>query len=141
MKPTSTPGVSVLAREAALGLGHLLGQHVKVAQLELTAEMHAMGRRASLIAVLVTLIALGYGLAMAGLAVVIGGHATVGLPLVVIGLTHIAGAGVGLVLAPIRKRGSHLMDNSTAAMNRSLAVLDEATAPAAPASLEKPRAH
>ena len=28
MKTTSTPGVSVLAKEAVLGLGHLLGQHL-----------------------------------------------------------------------------------------------------------------
>jgi hypothetical protein len=78
MKTPTTPGVSELAREAALNLGHLLGQHVKVAQLELKAELHAMGRRACLIAVLATLIALGYGLAMVGLAVVIGGYNAVG---------------------------------------------------------------
>ncbi len=129
MKTTSTPGVSVLAKEAVLGLGHLLGQHVKVAQLELKAEMHGMGRRAGLIAVLATLVALGYGLAMAGLAVLIGGHPTVGLPLVVIGLVHIAGAGVGLLFSPLRPRGGRLMDSSTAAMNSSLAALDKATAP------------
>lgn len=139
--PSTAPGVSVLAREAALNLGHLFGQHVKVAQLELKAEMHAMGRRASMIAVFAALLALGYGLAMAGLAVVIGGHPAVGLPLVVIGLAHMAGAGVGLVLVPLRRRGSHLMDNSTAAMNSSLAALDKATAPAAPSSPEKARAH
>src|ERR1700690_474523 len=107
MLPPSTPnnpGVSVLAREAALNLGHLLGQHVKVAQLELKAEMHGMGRRACIIAVLATLVALGYGLAMAGLAVVIGGHSAVGLPLVIIGLVHIAGAGVGLMFSPLRPR-------------------------------------
>ena len=141
MKTTSTPRVAVLARETALGLGHLLGQHVKVAQLELTAELHAMGRRACLIAVLATLIALGYGLAMAGLAAVIGGHATVGIPLVVIGLVHVAGAGLGLLLAPLRPRGSHLMDSSTAAMNSSLAVLDKATAPPGTSSPENPRVH
>jgi fatty acid desaturase len=141
MKTTSTPGVSVLAKEAALGLGHLLGQHVKVAQLELKAEMHTMGRRACLIAGLAILVALGYGLAMAGLAVVIGGHSTVGLPLVIIGLVHIAGAGVGLMLSPLRPRGKHLMDSSTAAMNSSLAALDKATAPPVPLSSENARAH
>jgi fatty acid desaturase len=141
MLPPSTPGVSVLAREAALNLGHLLGQHVKVAQLELKAEMHGMGRRACLIAVLATLVALGYGMAMAGLAVVIGGHSAVGLPLVIIGLVHIAGAGVGLMFSPLRPRGSHLMDSSTAAMNSSLAALDKATAPSGTPSTENARAH
>lgn len=139
--PATTPSVSALAREAALGLGHLLGQHVKVAQLELKAELHAMAGRASMIAVFAALLALGYGLAMVGLAVVIGGHGPVGLPLVVIGLAHMVGAGVGLVLVPLRRRGSHLMDSSTAAMNSSLAALDKATAPAVPSSPEKARAH
>jgi fatty acid desaturase len=133
--------MSVLAREAALDLGHLLGQHVKVAQLELKEELHAMGRRACLIAVLVTLVALGYALAMAGLAVVIGGHNAIGLPLVILGLVHIAGAGVGLLFSPLRPRGSHLMDSSTAAMNSSLAVLDKATTPAVPSIPEDVRAH
>jgi len=141
MKTPSTPGVSVLARETVLGLGHLLGQHVKVAQLELKAELHAMGRRACLIAVLAILVALGYGLAMAGLAVLIGGHPGVGIPLVIIGLVHIAGAGVGLLLSPLRSRGAPLMDSSTTAMNSSLAALDKATAPAVPLSSEGARAH
>jgi fatty acid desaturase len=142
MHPPTSPGVTALAREAALGLGHLVGQHVKVAQLELKVELHAMGRRASMIAVLLTLIALGYGLAMAGLAVVIGGHTNVGLPLVVIGLAHVAGAGVGLLFSPLRPHGSHLMDNSTAAMNSSLAALDKATAPSEDKPTTEPaRAH
>jgi hypothetical protein len=136
MKTESNPGVAVLAKEAALGLGHLIGQHVKVAQLELSAEMHGMGRRALLIGVLATLVALGYGLAMAGLAAVLGGHNALGLPLVVIGLVHIAGAGVGLMLSPLRPRRGRLMRRSTAAMSSSLAALDKATAPTAPTSPE-----
>jgi hypothetical protein len=44
MRATGTPGVSALVREAALDRGHPLGQHVKVAQLELKAELRAMGR-------------------------------------------------------------------------------------------------
>ena len=132
MNPSSSPGIAALAREAAMGLAHLLGQHVKVAQLELTADLHAMGRRAYLFAVLATLIALGYGLAMAGLAVVIGGYPAVGYPLVIIGLAHMVGAGIGLLVAPLRPRGSHLMDDSQAAMNSSLAALDQATAPTPP---------
>ena len=79
MKAAEPSGASALVREAALDLGHLLGQHVKVAQLELKIELHAMGRRACIIAVLAALLALGYGLAIAGLAVVIGGHRGMGI--------------------------------------------------------------
>jgi hypothetical protein len=131
MNTKATPGVSALVREAALDLGHLLGQHVNVAQLELKVELHAMARRARIIAVLGALLGLGYALAMAGLAVVIGGYPAVGFPLVVIGLIHVAGGGVGLVLTPLRKRGSQLMGDSTTAMARSFGALKEATAPSA----------
>jgi fatty acid desaturase len=140
MSTTNTQGVSGLAREAALSLGHLLGQHVKVAQIELKTELHAMGRRASLIAVLATLVALGYGLAMAGLAVLIGGHRAEGIPLVIIGLAHVTGAGAGLFFAPLRPRGAHLMEKSTSAMSSSLAALDTPTAPPAPPAPEDARA-
>jgi hypothetical protein len=131
MRTTDTPGVSALVREAALDLGHLLGQHVKVAQLELKVELHAMGRRACIIAVLAALLALGYALAMAGLAAVIAGYPAVGLPLAAIGLAHLAGGGAGLLLTPLRKRGSHLMNDSATAMARSFGALEEATAPSA----------
>jgi hypothetical protein len=129
MKTAAAQGISELTREAALDFGHLLGQHVKVARLELTAELHAMIRRARMIVVLSTLFAIGYALTMAGLAVVLGGHTPVGLPLVVIGLGHMAAAGVGLLLTPSRKLGSHLMNRSTTAMARSIEALEEATEP------------
>jgi hypothetical protein len=135
--PSTTPGIPALAREAAMGITHLLGQHVKVAQLELTAEVRAMVRRSYLVAVLATLMAVGYGLAMAGLAVVLGGRADVGAPLLSIGLAHMVAAGIGLLLAPLRPRGSHLMSKSTAALNSSLASLDQATVPAVAPPAEK----
>ena len=131
MNTQATPGVSALVREAALDLGHLLGQHVNVAQLEFKVELHATARRARIIGVLAALVGLGYALAMAGLAAVIGGYPAVGFPLVVIGLIHVAGGGVGLVLTPLRKRGSQLMNDSTTAMARSFGALKEATAPSA----------
>ena len=122
MIPTSSEGVTGLARETALSLGHLIGQHVKVARLELAAEMRTMGRRAVAVAVLAGLVAIGYALAMAGLAVALGGGAELGIPLVVIGLAHVVGAGAGLLLGPLRTRPSPVqaLRNTTAAIDRAL---------------------
>jgi hypothetical protein len=131
MKAIEPPGATSLVREAALDLAHLLGQHVKVAQLELKAELRSMGRRASIIAMLAALLALGYGLVMVGLAAVIGGHPATGIPLVVIGAVHAVGGGVGLVVVRLRKPGTQIMNTSTTAMARSLEALEEATAPSA----------
>ncbi|MGD0835342.1 MAG: hypothetical protein ABSB49_01700 [Polyangia bacterium] len=141
MNRSPTPGIAGLAHEAVLGFVHLLGQHVKVAQLELTCEIHSMGRRACLFAVLATFVALGYGLAMTGLAILVGGHAAVGYPFVVIGLAHMVGAGTVLLLVPLRPHGSHLMDSSQSAMNTSLVALAEATAPSTPPTPGNAHAH
>jgi hypothetical protein len=117
--------MSTAFREAALDLGHLVGQHVRVAQLELKVELHAMVWRVLISAGLAALFAVGYALAMAGLAVVIGGNLAVGIPLVAIGFVHVLGAGVGLLFAARRKRGSHLMNTRTTAMIHSVEALKE----------------
>lgn len=122
MTTASGQNVTELARESALSLGHLVGQHVKVARLELAAEVRAMSRRATVAAVLAALVAIGYALAIAGLAVAFGGGAELGIPLVVVGLAHVVGAGAGLVLGPLRARAArrHPMRNTTAAIDRAL---------------------
>jgi hypothetical protein len=118
----STEGVTGLARETALSLGHLVGLHVKVARLEIAAEVRAMSRRATAIAVLAALVAIGYALAIAGLAVAIGGGAEVGIPLVIAGGAHVVGAGAGLIFGPLRARSPQLqpMPNTAAAVDRAL---------------------
>ena len=122
MTPTSTQNVTDLARDSALSLGHLIGQHVKVARLEIAAEVRAMGRRATVVAVLASLVAIGYALAIAGLAVAIGGATELGIPLVIVGLGHVVVAGAGLVFGPLRARPSQRdpMRNTTAAIDRAL---------------------
>jgi hypothetical protein len=134
MSSASTPGVTDLVRETAAGLGHLVGQHLLVARLEIVAEARAMSRRFLLIAVLAALIAVGYVLAMAGLALAIGGRAGVGLPLVIVGVVHVAGAGAVLFVGSGRARGSHLMGHTTAAVSGSLAALTAARPAAAPST-------
>jgi len=122
MTTASGQKVTDLARESALSFGHLVGQHVKVARLELAAEVRAMSRRATVAAVLAVLVAIGYALAIAGLALAIGGGAELGIPLVVLGLAHVVGAGAGLVFGPLRARAArpHPMRSTAAAIDRAL---------------------
>jgi hypothetical protein len=128
MRSAETPVASDLVREAALDLGHLVGQHLKVAQLEFKVELHAMGRRGLVLAALAAVLAVGYALAMAGLALVIGKNLALGIPFAAIGVSHVVGAVVGLVIVPGRKRGSHLMSTSTTAVNDTLQALKDSTA-------------
>jgi hypothetical protein len=131
MSGTATQGLSELFRETAASLGHLVGQHLLVARLEIAAEARAMSRRFLRIAVLAALIAVGYVLAAAGLALVIGSRAGVGLPLVIIGVLHFAGAGAALSVVLMRARGPHLMGHTTAAVTGTVATLTAAPSPAA----------
>jgi hypothetical protein len=129
MRSAETPAASDLVREAALDLGHLVGHHLKVARLEFKVELHTMGRRLLVLAALTAVVAVGYTLAMAGLALVIGGNLALGIPFSAIGVSHVVGAVVGLLIVPGRKGASHLMSTSTTAMNDSLQALKERAAP------------
>jgi hypothetical protein len=139
MTTTSTQGMTGLTRDTAASLGHLIDQHVQVARVELAAELKEFGRRARLGAVLAALVVVGYALAMAGLAILFGGHATVGMPLVIIGLAHLAGAGAGLIYGPLRARAAQpeLMENTTAAVGRTVAMLGGGPPPLPAAALDR----
>ena len=121
-------GVIGRVRDVADGLGQLVGQHLKLARLELVSDLRIMGRRLRVIAILTCLVVVGYALAMAGVAVVIGGNTAVGLPLLGVGLGHVVLCGAGIVLAS-RRRDTHLMDSTVEQMGQSLNTLKLATEP------------
>jgi hypothetical protein len=118
-----TDGVIGLARETADALGELTVQHLRLARLEIKSDLRAMGLQAGLIAVLVALAIVGYGLTMAGLAIILGGGTAGGIPLLIIGIVHVVAAGVGILIAVARLRRVRLMDTSADEVNRSLVPL------------------
>jgi hypothetical protein len=117
-----------LARETADALGQLTVQHLRLARLEIKADLRTMGLQAGLIAVLVALAIVGYGLTMAGLAVILDGGSTGGIPLLIIGIVHVVAAGVGILIAVVRLRRMRLMNTTAAEVNQSLAPLGLGTA-------------
>ena len=121
-------GVIGLARETADALGQLTVQHLRLARLEIKAVLRTMGLQAGLIAVLVALAIVGYGLTMAGLAVILDGGSTGGIPLLIIGMVHVVAAGVGILIAVVRLRRMRLMNTTATEVNQSLAPLGLGTA-------------
>jgi hypothetical protein len=121
-------GVIGLARETADALGRLTVQHLRLARLEIKADLRAMGLQAAIIAVLFVLGIVGYGLTMVGLAVFIGGGKAVGIPLLLIGSIHVAAAGIGILVALIRLRRMRLMNVTADQVNQSLVPLGMGTA-------------
>ncbi|HEY5284368.1 MAG TPA: phage holin family protein [Polyangia bacterium] len=116
-------GVVGLARETADALGRLTIQHLRLARLEIKADLRAMGLQAGLIAVLAALATVGYGLTMAGLAAMLGGAVAVGTPLLILGIVHVVGAGAGILIAVSRLRRMRLMNATAGEVNQSLAPL------------------
>jgi uncharacterized membrane protein YqjE len=116
-------GVVGLARETADALGQLTVQHLRLARLEIKADLRAMGLQAGLIAVLAALATVGYGLTMAGLAIILDGGSKGGIPLLAIGVVHVVVAGVGILVTVLRLRRMRLMNSTADEVNQSLAPL------------------
>ena len=123
-------GVFGLVRETADALGQLTIQHLRLARLEIKADLRAMGLRAGLMALLTAIAVVGYGLAMAGLAFVLGGGTAAGFPLLIIGIAHVVAAGIGIVIAGLQFRRVRLMNTTAGELNLSLAPLGVGTASA-----------
>ncbi len=85
-------------RETADALGRLTVEHLRLARLEMRSDLRAMGQHAAALAVLVALAVVGYGLAMAGFALLLGGSTATGVPLLIIGAAHLATAGAILAM-------------------------------------------
>jgi hypothetical protein len=116
-------GVVGLARETADALGQLTVQHLRLARLEIKADLRAMGLQAGLIGVLAALATVGYGLTMAGLATLYSGATTIGIPLLVIGIVHVVGAGAGILIVVARLRRLRPMNATADEVKESLAPL------------------
>ncbi len=123
-------GVLGVARDTADALGRLTLQHLRLARLEIRSDLRAMGLQAGLIAVLTAIAIVGYALTMAGLAVIIGGGWKGGVPLLLIGLAHVVGAGVGILIALARLRRLRPMNLTADEVNRTLVPLGIGTAAA-----------
>jgi uncharacterized membrane protein YqjE len=113
-------GVLGVARDTADALAKLTLQHLRLARLEIRADLRAMGMQAGLLAVLAGLAIVGYGLTMAGLAVIIGGSLQKGMPLFLIGLAHVLAAGAGILIALARLRQWRPMNLTADEVNRTL---------------------
>jgi hypothetical protein len=135
-----TDGVIGLARETADALGRLTVEHLRLARLEMKSDLRMMGRQAGRMAVMIALAVVGYGLAMAGLALVLGGNAATGGPLLIVGLAHLVTSGVVIAVAIVRLRRVRLMNATAEEMSHTLTTVPVALAQSqATGGQERPR--
>jgi hypothetical protein len=115
-------GLVGLVREMADGLGDLLVQHLKLARLEVTADLRALGRRAIWLVVLAAVFLVGYLFTLLGVVCLFAGENAVALPMFIVGLLHFAGGAVGAFFFQGDTSGqkTHLFEGSAEELKRSL---------------------
>jgi len=120
VQTTAPDRLTELVGETAMGLGDLVGRHLKLARLELATDVRSLGKRAAVAALFSVLIVIGYTLSMVGLAVCAGGVTSTAKALLVIGLVHLATGAAGIFTVALSRR-PRLMDVTAAEIGRSFA--------------------
>jgi len=115
-------GDSILAliKETADGFGHLLADHIKLARLELVADVKSYGRQVALIALIVPILFMGYGIVCLGLAALLEPLVGRAGGLFLVGGGHIAIGAVAITVAVGRLRRAQPMSESVEEMSRSM---------------------
>ncbi len=116
-----------LVRETLDGLGRLVSQHVKLARLELSADLRAMGTRVASMVALALLMLLGYALTMVGLALLLAGDRRVAFAFGAVGLVHLLGAGAAMLLLVARGERLQVMKSTATELAHSADALIAAT--------------
>jgi uncharacterized membrane protein YqjE len=116
----NSESILALIKETADGFGHLLADHIKLARLELVADVKSYGRQVALIALIVPILFIGYAIVCLGLAALLAplvGHAG---GLFLVGGAHIVIGAVAIMMAVSRLRRAQPMSESVDEMTRSM---------------------
>jgi uncharacterized membrane protein YqjE len=122
-------GIIGLVRETAEGLGKLLGDHVRLARIELVADVKSYTRELSLLLTAVVILILGYAFAwIAGglaLARVIGGPLAFGA----VAAVHLIAGGFAAAAAARKARATRPLQGTAAEVERSVRALKNPALP------------
>jgi hypothetical protein len=116
-------GIIALIKETADGIGHLIADHIKLARLELVADVKANARHVAVVALIVPFAFLGYALACVGLAVVLSSWLGLAGALFLVGGVHLIGGAIAVGVALGNLRRINLMRDTANEVNRSVATL------------------
>ena len=118
-----TDGIIALVRETADGFGHLIADHIKLARLELVADVKRHGRQVAVIAGIVPILFLGYALVCVGLAIFLSQWLGRAQAFFLIGGIHVVGGGVAITIAAKRLSRARPMHDSALEVDRSVTAL------------------
>jgi hypothetical protein len=118
-----TDGIIALVRETADGFGHLIADHIKLARLELLADVKTHGRQLAVIAAIVPIVLLGYGLVCVGLAVVLSQWLGRAQAFFLVGGIHVVGGAIGIAVAAKRLSQAKPLHETAIEVDRSVTAL------------------
>jgi hypothetical protein len=110
------PSISFLVQETADGLVTLVAAHLRVANLELGADLDARATRLALEVGVTGVAVLGYLLLIAGVALVAGRWLGQPLALVILGAVHLAAAAIAAAIVGSRRRVAAVQISSPRAL-------------------------
>lgn len=115
-------GDSILAliKETADGFGRLLADHIKLARLELVADVKNYGRQVTLIALIVPIIFIGYAILCVGLAAALSPWLGRAGGLFLVGGAHIVIGAIAIMVAIRRLRRAQPLSETVEEMTRSM---------------------
>ena len=131
-------GIIALIKETADGFGHLIADHIKLARLELVADVKNYGRQVALIALIVPILFIGYIIVCFGLAALLARWLGSAGSLFLVGGAHIAIGAVAIWMAIARLRRAQPMSDSFEEMNRSMETFAPRMGNGAPSSSASP---
>jgi hypothetical protein len=119
-------GIIELVKETADGFGHLLAEHVKLARLELVADIKTHARQVAVIALIVPLLFIGYALVCVGVAIFLSQWLGRSAAFFLVGGLQIVLGGLAIAIVAGRLRRAKLLNETASEVNRSVATLTAA---------------
>ncbi len=116
-------GIVTLLKETADGFGRLMAAHVKLARLELLADIRTFSRRLTTLVAGISIAFLGYALVCMGLAVTLSRWIDLAGALFLVGGMNLVGAAVTLIVAVRRMRSTNPMSETAHEAGQSVATL------------------
>ena len=116
-------GVVGLLRETADGLGQLIADHIKLARLELAADVRSYGQGVAVLVVAGLVLALGYAFAWVAIGLALARVIPAPIAFGGIAALHLTAGGIAVSTAIKRMKKTRLMRESAAEASRSVSAL------------------
>ena len=116
----NSDSILALIKETADGFGHLLADHIKLARLELVADVKSYGRQVALIALIAPILFIGYAIVCLGLAALLEPLVGRAGGLFLVGGAHIVIGAIAIMVAVSRLRRAQPLSETVEEVSRSM---------------------